>query len=334
MLRAILVILLFLLGIALAVVGAGWLLLHRSDIPYAQLEAKYAYPNSQYQELPGDVRVHFLDEGPKDAPTLLLVHGFSASVHPWDAWARDLDDRFHIVRLDLPGHGLTRAPKTYRASIEAYRATLEDFIAARGLKNFAIVGSSMGGNIAWEYALAHPEQTAGLILVDASGFEETRETLAKDPPVLKLLRNPLLGPLIRDLDARTLTAGGLVNAFADPRFVTPEMINRYVDLSRAPGHRQQLLDITLGFRARHYATADRLAPLAAIPTLILSGDQDRLVPVEHARLFHAAIPGSKLIVYQNVGHLPQEEAADRSAAAVESFLEGVFTPALEPLAAP
>lgn len=328
MLRVLLVILSFILGIALVAAGVGWLFLHRSDIPYETLEAKYADASSRYIDLPGGVRMHYREQGPAEAPPLVLVHGFSASLHTWDAWADRLDDEFRVVRLDLPGHGLTRAPEGYEASIEAYRGALKDFAEARGLDRFALAGSSMGGNVAWSYALAHPEDISALILVDASGWPETRAGLAEDPPIFKLLRNPELGPLLRDLDNTALARQGLQNSFGDPSFVTDEMVDRYVELARAPGHREQLLAITLGFRSRDYATPEKLAAITA-PTLILHGDQDRLIPLQSGRDFEAAIPGSKLIIYEGVGHIPQEEVAERSAEDVRAFLEAALSPGAE-----
>src|SRR5690606_3347783 len=231
-----------------------------------------------------------------------------------------------LVSLDLPGHGLTRAPAGYQASIEAYRDIVAEFVRARGLQRFALAGSSMGGNVAWEYALAHPDQVSALILVDASGWEETRAGLDQDPAIFKLLRNPVLGPLLRDLDNTALVRQGLETSFGDASLVDDAMVSRYVALARAPGHREILLDITLGFRARNYATPERLAALA-MPVLVMTGDQDRLVPPEHARQFHEAIAGSELVVFENVGHIPQEEVPDASAAAVREFLNAALEPA-------
>ncbi len=87
------------------------------DIPYATLEAKYASPASQYADLPGGVRVHYRDEGPRQAArTLVLIHGFSASLHAWEPWVERLSKDYRVVTLDLPGHGLTRAPGDYAPS--------------------------------------------------------------------------------------------------------------------------------------------------------------------------------------------------------------------------
>jgi pimeloyl-ACP methyl ester carboxylesterase len=321
--RRLLVGLLVLVGIVAVLLAGGYFALKRPDVPYETLAARYENSASRYVDLPGGVRMHYRDQG--QGPTLLLIHGFSASLHTWEPWVERLatgENRindYRIISIDLPGHGLTRAPAGYQASIEAYRDIVAAFVRSRNLERFALAGSSMGGNIAWEYALAHPEQVEALILVDASGWQETRAEFARDPPVFKLLRNPMLGPLLRDLDSTRLIRGGLEASFGDPALVDEAMVTRYAELARAPGHREILLQMTLAFRERNFATAERLAPLQ-MPVLVLAGDQDRLVPVDHARQFNEAIAGSQLVLFEGIGHIPQEEAADDSALAVHEFL--------------
>ncbi len=308
----------------ITIVGAGaYFTLRRADIPYETLAATYESASSRYAELPGGIRMHYRDEGQPNGPPLLLIHGFSASLHTWEPWVERLSDDFRIISVDLPGHGLTRAPAGYSASIEAFRDAVHAFTVQQGLDHFAIAGSSMGGNTAWEYALAYPEQVDALILVDASGWQDTREEAAEDPPVFKLLRNPVLSPLLRDLDNTRIVRQGLEASFVDTNLVTDTMVQRYSELSRAPGHRDILLQMTLGYRARNYATAERLAALN-MPVLILTGDTDRLVPPAHARQFNEAIQGSQLITFQSTGHIPQEERADESAVAVREFLTQVI----------
>jgi pimeloyl-ACP methyl ester carboxylesterase len=322
MLRWLLGGLLGLVGLVALIAVGGYFALKRADIPYETLAAQYESGDSRYAELPGGIRMHYREQGKADGPTLLLLHGFSASLHTWEPWVARLGGEYHIVSLDLPGHGLTRAPAGYQASIEAFAEAVHAFTAERGLTRFALAGNSMGGNVAWEYALAHPEQVAALILVDASGWEETRAGLNTDPPVFKLLRNPVLGPILRDLDSTRLTRQGLEASFADPARVDDAMVARYVELSRAPGHRDILLQITLGFRERNYATPERLAALK-LPVLILHGDQDRLAPPAHAQLFKNAIPHAQLVMFEGIGHIPHEETPDASAAAVRQFLSRV-----------
>ena len=316
--------LLTLIGLVAVIAVSAYFMLKRDDIPYETLASRYESAASRYADLPGGIRMHYRDEGEPAAPVLLLVHGFSASLHTWEPWVErlttgwgDVSD-YRVISIDLPGHGLTRAPAGYQGSIENFRDAVEAFTRAQGLEHFILAGSSMGGNVAWEYALAHPEQVQGLILVDAAGWQETRGEFDEDPPVFRILRNPVLGPLLRDLDNTSLTRGGLEAAYVDPAFVTDALVTRYSELSRAPGHREILLDITLGFRERNYATPERLAALS-MPVLVMTGAQDRIVPPSQAQQFADAIPGARLISYENIGHVPQEEAADQSALDVHEF---------------
>jgi|CXWL01.1.fsa_nt_gi pimeloyl-ACP methyl ester carboxylesterase len=314
--------LLGLVGLVALVAVGGYFALKRPDIAYESLASRYESAASRYVDLPGGVHMHYRDEGVQTpgAPTLLLLHGFSASLHTWEQWVPLLGDEYRVVSLDLPGHGLTRAPAGYQASMENYREEVAAFAQSQGLQRFAIAGSSMGGNVAWEYAFAHPEQVEALILVDASGWPETRPDLSEEPQIFKLLRNPIAAPILRDLDNTQLTRQGLLAAFPNhPELVDDAMVSRYVDLSRAPGHRDMLIQLTLNFRERANATAERLAALQ-MPVLILQGDQDRLVPPEHAQMFKDAISQSQLVMFEGIGHVPQEEIPDQSATAVREFL--------------
>lgn len=310
---------LVLVALAAAVVLALWLSLRKADIPYAELEAKYAAPASRYVELPNGVRLHYRDEGAADAQTIVLVHGFSASSHTWEPWVKQLGSEYRLISLDLPGHGLTRAPTDWKPSMEAYAAVLEDFAKAQGLSTFVLVGQSMGGNVAWEYALARPERLDALVLVAAAGWPETRPEYRKEQPILKAMEHPWGREALRDLDASRLLRKGLEASFEDDDLVTEAMVARYVELNRAPGHRDMVVELTLGFDERNFATPQRLAPIKA-PTLILHGQNDELVPLDHAQKFAAAIPGSKLVIYANTGHMLNEERAAQSAADLRAFL--------------
>lgn len=314
-----------LIGLAALVLAGGYFVLKRDDVPYETLEARYESAASRYVDLPGGIRMHYRDEGNPSGPTLLLIHGFSASLQTWEPWVQRLGDEYRIISLDLPGHGLTRAPAGYQPSIEAFRDAVHEFARAQNLQRFAIAGSSMGGGVAWEYALAFPEETQALILVGSAGWPNTAAEAEGDPAIFKLLRNPVLGPLLRDLDNSRLARQGLEASFYDAARVDDAMVDRYVQLARAPGHRDILLGIMLGSAERNFATPERLAALN-MPVLILHGDTDRLVPPAHGQQFHDAIAGSQLIVFENTGHIPQEERADESAMAVREFLYAVSEP--------
>lgn len=304
--------------------GIGYFMLRRGDIAYATLEEKYANPESEYVDLSGGVRMHYRDQGKADGPTLVMVHGYSASLHTWEPLVPLLGDRYRIVTLDLPGHGLTQAPGDYDASIGAFVEAVEAFAAAKQLERFTLAGSSMGGHVAWEYAIAHPERLNGLILVDAAGWPDARADAENQPLVFRLLANPVARTVLRDLDNTALIRGGLENSFADPALANDAMVTRYAELARAPGHRKILMDL-FAPDARTPATAERLAAIR-VPTLILWGESDNLVPPAHARQFAAAIPGAELVTWTDVGHIPQEENASGTADAIGDFLARVHAP--------
>lgn len=314
--------LLALIGLV-AVVGVGaYFVLKRPDIPYETLATSYENSASRYVDLPGGVRMHYRDEG--QGPVIVLIHGFSASLQTWEPWVERLatgDNRlndYRVITLDLPGHGLTRAPAGYQATIEGYRDLVAAFVATQNLQQFALGGNSMGGHVAWEYALAHPDQVTALILVDSAGWQPEGAN-AEEPAIFKLLRTPVVGPLLRDLDNSALIRQGLEAAFYNPALVDDAMVRRYAEPARAPGHRDILLDIASGRASRNFATPERLAALQ-MPVLIIWGDTDRLIPASDAQKFSDAIPGSQVLVMEHVGHVPQEEAADASAMAVNEFL--------------
>lgn len=314
--------LLTLIGLVALIAAGAYFTLRRPDIPYETLAARYESAASRYVELDNGVRVHYRDEG-VDGPVLVLIHGYSASLHTWAPWVERLGDEYRLISLDLPGHGLTSAPADYVASNQASAELIEMFADALGLDQFAIAGNSMGGDVAWRYTLAHPERVDALILVDSAGWPASAEEQQSEPIAFQLLRNPIARPIIRDLDNTAIVRDGLQQAFANPALADDAMITRYVDFSRAPGHRSILLELQTDRAAREPATAELLDGIDR-PTLIIWGDQDHLIPASNAERFHNAIANSQVLMLEGVGHLPQEEAADASAMAVREFLYQIY----------
>jgi pimeloyl-ACP methyl ester carboxylesterase len=319
--------------LALVVVGL-YFLLKRPDIDHAALDAKYSSPQSRWLDIGDGVSIHYRIEGTPEGRTLLLVHGFSASLHTWEPWVALLGGKYRVVSLDLPGHGLTRTPAGYAPSPESYADAVESFAQKLGLGRVIYAGNSMGGGVGWQMALRHPARLDGLVLVDAAGWPDPRIDPQNTPVVFKLLASPVWGPLIRDLDASALTAQGLRASFVDPTKVTPDMIARYVELSRAPNHREVLLEISSGRAARQPATPELMAQITT-PTLVLHGERDNLIPVDSGKRFAETIPGAKLILYPDVGHIPQEEISEKSAADLDAWIATLpASPQGAPLAAP
>ncbi|MFN4023534.1 MAG: alpha/beta fold hydrolase [Hyphomonas sp.] len=298
---------------------AGWMTLRRDDISYDRLEKIYANSDSRYLALGEEMRIHFRDVGPRDAPAIVLVHGFSASLHTWEPWVADLRRDHRVISLDLPGHGLSRCIDNDEIGMAQFVDVIERLTSALKVERFTLIGNSMGGAAAWNYALAHPGQLDALVLVDASGWPQTGEDGKGRPFIFRLLEIPLARYAIKDLDLSSLIRSGLEDSFADPSFVTSEMVDRYASLARAPCHREALLSLSAGRDRRSPATAERLSGIAA-PTLVMHGAEDNLIPASHGELFAAAIPGAELKLYPDVGHLPQEEIAAQSVADLRAFL--------------
>ncbi|MEO1304290.1 MAG: alpha/beta hydrolase [Pseudomonadota bacterium] len=303
-----------------AVLAAGWLALRRADIPYDTLETIYSVPDTQFMTLDDGLKVHFTDTGPQDRAAMVLVHGFSASLHTWEAWKTDLELDYRVITLDLPGHGLTRAEDPSAAKIERFADVIHEVTQDLGVDTFTLAGNSMGGNTAWSYALKYPETLDGLILVAASGWPDEEGEGEDSPFIFTLLSNPLARMVMKDLDMTSFTRSGLESSYTDPTFVTDELVERYVALSRAPGHRETLLAIMAGERVQ--ATPETMSTIQ-VPTLVMWGRDDNLVPVSGAQKFADTIDGAQLIIYENIGHLPQEEHAAQSIEDVREFMTEV-----------
>jgi pimeloyl-ACP methyl ester carboxylesterase len=305
------------LGVLLAALALVWLKLRGPDIPYRTLEKKFADGATRFVDLPGGFHVHYQEEGSASGPLLLLLHGFGDSYTTWDAWVRELGGQFRIVRLDFPGHGLTRAPADYVLRGEALADFVDMFAAQLDLPKFAVAGNSMGGSVAWQLALHHPDRVNALVLLDAAGFPNEKPP-ADIPLAFRILKYRLGRALLRNIDNRPLIEEGLKIDVYDKSLITPAFVDRWAELQRAPGHRAILMSVDLA--SLNNASAAVLQHVRA-PTLVVNGESDPLVEPASARKFAAAIPGAKLIVYPHVGHLPQIEIPQRSAADVAAFLQ-------------
>ncbi|ABS62973.1 alpha/beta hydrolase fold [Parvibaculum lavamentivorans DS-1] len=302
--------------LALAVIVISVL---RFDISREELAGKYATGASQFVTLPGGGSMHVRDEGNREGPALLLVHGSNASLHTWEPWVASLGDTYRIVSMDLPGHGLTGRIPGDDYSREGMTQSVHELTEILGIDRFAIAGNSMGGGVAALYALEHPAQVSALILVDAAGVPVPRND-DEVPLAFRIARMPVISNVMRYVLPRSLVEEGVRKVFVDQSKVTDEMVARYFDLSLHEGNR----DATR-IRFASYAGRDEEAFAARLggiemPTLVLWGDKDGLIPVSAAHEFKARIPQAELAIFENVGHVPMEEVPEESAAVVRDFL--------------
>ncbi len=303
------------LAVLLAVLGLVFLLLRTPDTDVAAMKAKYGAPPSQFVELGGGLTVHLRDEGPRGAPVIVLLHGSNDDLHTWDAWVDALKGQYRVVRFDQIGHGLTGPNPAGDYSLTAFEATINQVADRLGIGKFTLGGNSMGGAIAASYAMNHPERLSGLVLVDAGGAPKASPT----PGNLgfKLAALPGLNQLMRWITPRSLVEKSLRQSVTNQAFITPATVDRYWELLRYPGNRQAT--ITRFAAKRQSFDPARLAALK-LPVLVLWGEEDRLINADGARWYARSIPGSQLILYPGIGHLPQQELAEQSAADVARFM--------------
>lgn len=300
----------------IALLAIAFLLFRTPDTDPAAMRAKYGGPTSQFVDLGGGLTVHLRDTGPRDAPPLMLIHGSNASLHTWEPWAARLGARYRIIRMDLPGHGLTGASATRDYSPAAYVELVERIRAKLGIDHVVFAGNSMGGGVAWHYALAHPEHLRALVLVDSVGQPDPSN--AKPPLAFRIARVPVLRDIAAAITPRSLIADSLPGVFGDPKLGDATMIDRYWELLRYPGNRLATLDRFA--LAPDSATPAQLAALK-MPVLILWGAKDQLIPLTSGEWLHAHIPGSRMVVYPGTGHIPMEERPDQSAADIDRFMK-------------
>jgi pimeloyl-ACP methyl ester carboxylesterase len=309
----------FLIGllVAVAVVAGGLWYASTPDIPRATLEAKYATPPSAFVVLSDGARAHYRLRGPDGAPALVLLHGSNASLLTWEPWSKALSDRFRVISVDLPGHGLTGAVPNGDYGQEGMAKFVGEFADRLGLKSFALAGNSMGGGVAARFAEENPGRVTKLILVDAGGlpFKSGEGT----PLAFRLARVPVLNLILLHVTPRSLVTEGLDKAIVHKEVITGAMIDSYWDFARMDGTRRATMDrFQLGFDSD---VADNLDKLA-MPVLILWGEQDRLIPVAVGHEWARRVKGAKLIVYPATGHIPMEEVAGQSVGDVRAFLNG------------
>jgi len=284
------------------------------DRPVAELTARWAPPPSQFVPVDG-MLVHLRDEGPRDDPVpIILLHGTSDSLHTWEGWAGVLSRQRRTIRFDMPGFGLTGPSPNGDYTIESYVHTLLSVADALGVERFVVAGNSLGGYVAWAAAVMHPDRVDRLILVDSAGYPFESASV---PLAFRLARTPVLGAAMSDVLPRSVVASSLENVYGDPSKVTPALVDRYFDLATREGNRKAL--VARFEQTKPGALANRI-PALELPTLILWGRKDRLIPVEYGERFAREIKGSRLVVFDLLGHVPQQEDPVATVAAVEDFL--------------
>lgn len=276
---------------------------HRASVPHADA--------SRFAEV-GGVRVHYQEKG--SGPALVLVHGYGSNIYTWKDVFDALATEHRVIAVDLKGFGFTAKPVgDYR--IEDQAALVVGLLDQLKVEKAILCGSSMGGGVALAAAINYPQRVAGLVLVDSAAFVAGRGSSSLAPGVV---RWPVVGPLIAALALTrdTLVREGLSKSFRDQSKVTDERVAVYrLPLTTRGG---QWAALRVG-EQRDYSRIEPALGRITQPTLIIWGDEDRLILLEDGKRLHASIPHSKFVVFEDCGHLPQEEMPQRFAREVLGF---------------
>ncbi|HEY6928933.1 MAG TPA: alpha/beta hydrolase [Thermoanaerobaculia bacterium] len=246
--------------------------------------------------------------------TTVFVHGLLTSSASWGRVLPAAGERGHAIAVDLPGFGYSDRPWPYDYAVGGQSAHLLHFLDARAIDHAVLVGSSLGGAVALLTAAARPDRVRALVLVDAAS------PASRIPWTIRALRTPGIGELEMELYIKPFLEFGLrERLYANPKNVTPELVEREWRPVTVPGTRRAAL-AAIRSNVRGY---ESLWQKFQVPTLVIWGLDDRLLPVAEGHRLASLIPGAKLVVLPGAGHLPQEEQPEAFSRAVSEFLDGL-----------
>jgi pimeloyl-ACP methyl ester carboxylesterase len=299
------------LGLGTAFLAVALYGLWTPDLERAELEKRYFSSSPQIIDADG-LKVYYKETGPQGAPALLLLHGFGSSLQAWDDWSVKLAQKYRVIRLDLPGFGLTGASPANDYSEEKDLAFLTHFADKLSLEKFSVIGHSMGGKMAWSLAASQPERVQALVLMAPDGFPETKDIGTKPYEV------PAIMGLIKYVLPKYLVRKSIEPAFAEADALSDALVNRYYDMLRAPGVRGAILE-----RSNQTIYTDPVPRLKAIkaPTLLIWGEQDQMIPSTNAQSYATVLSNSSTVLVPKLGHLLQEEQPEKGLTAVMQFLD-------------
>ncbi len=281
------------------------------DIPRQELAAEYLDAPNDLKEVSGAI-LHVRDTGPRDAEPLILIHGFGASLHTWEAWAKVLERDYRVIRLDLPGAGLSPPDPTNDYTDARVISLLLQLMKQNNLGSATLIGNSIGGRIAWSLAAKHPDKVTKLVLVAPDGFASPgfQYGVKTEAPAIFHASKYFL--------PRWAVRPNLAAAYADPENLSEETLDRYHKFLLATGNRGALIE-----RLEQTVLTDPVPRLKTInaPVLLLWGEKDGLIPLSNAQDYLDVLPNARLVVVPNSGHLPMEETPEASLVPVLEFLE-------------
>lgn len=306
--------LLLLLCVAAAIAFTIFWYSRPADLNFEEFRARVPHSSaSRFAEIDG-VRLHYQERGTGEP--LVLIHGNNSSAYSWMDVFDELAKEFRVVALDLKGFGFSSKPEgDYR--VEAQAALVVGLLDQLGIERATWCGSSMGGGVALAAAINYPQRVRSLILVDSSAFSEARSVAALAPAYV---RWPYIGGAVAALalTSDSLVREGLRKSFYDESKVTAERVEAYYRPLRTRGGQRAA---RLVREQRDYTRIENSLDKIRTPALIIWGAQDRVILLEDGRRLHSKLATSQFVVFENCGHLPQEEMPARFVREVSNFMK-------------
>lgn len=294
------------------------------DVPAAKLEARWATSPSAFIEIDG-VRLHYRDEG--EGPAVVLLHANYASLFMWEPWVAALRDRYRVVRVDLPAHGLTGPEPSGNYTLERIQTLFEKFVDARGLDRFVVVGTSIGGTVAMRYSADHPQRIERLVLISPGSLE--KRVRGRTTPA----NVPRAADVIGYVTPRAFARFMLENDYGDPTRVSEAVVDEWYSMWMREGNRLAMLNLL-----RQYVSGgvEEKIRSVQVPVLLMWGEKNRRVPVALAYETRALLersPEVKLEILPGIGHMLVQEAPEQSARLIRSYLDSAVPRAIKTSAA-
>ena len=286
-----------------------------TSLSYQELSG-YAYETAI---LPDGFNMNYRVVGNPDGETLLLVHGGGASMGDWGPWIDNLGERYKVITVDMPNHGLSDPLPADKVNTVEFSKKIESFVDTLGLNDFAIAGHSFGGETVLHYVTRNPARIKGLILVASGGYQPEMPEDGPERDLLELSESPLATRLMSYYGTRTGVAESLPTYFYDKSAITDDFVDRIFSLMRYEKNRGSMIHMIVN-AAKDYKVVNGIQTIQ-IPTLVLWGDKDGVAVPEHGHRFDQDIPDSTLKMYPDIGHMIMQEATEQSLRDVNEFLE-------------
>lgn len=285
-----------------------------NNIPVEEMKRKYGKASDKYFNYKG-IQVRYRDEG--TGPVLLLLHGVCSFLETWDGWVPYLKDHYRVVRVDMPGFGMTGPALDSRLyDLAPCLQFMHAFITHMDIESCAMAGNSLGAYITWNYAVEHPEKVNKIILIDPIGYNQ------KMPWLLTLSSSPLVSPFTRKFVPRFVFDIAVNQVYGDKSKVTPEVKQIYYDYAMRDGNKGAYVDIFTMMKIKNNSEdlSKGITDIKA-PTLIMWGTKDEWIPYEGMSKWKKDLPSAKYITYEGIGHVAMEEIPEITVKDAIAFLQ-------------